>query len=626
MSNWAISDSRKAYNIENWGDGYFDICHNGNLSVAPGRNNIKIDIDKLSQQLTDSGLTFPILIRFLDIIHSHIDRIESAFAAAMTKHNYSANHKIIYPIKVNQQQDVIEEVISHGKDRVGLEAGSKPELLAVLAKSLPGSTVICNGYKDEEYVRLALLGQQIGLKVFIVIEKTSEIELISRVVQQLNITPLLGIRARLASAGSGNWQNSGGEDSKFGLTTSQIVKAIERLSQLNLSQSLQLLHFHIGSQITDLSHIKSGACEIARYFQQISLLNINISVIDVGGGLGVDYEGSKSTSHCSTNYSIQQYAEAIVSPIASICAKEKLHCPDIICESGRAITAQHAIILSNIIDYDRQEIVDTQSVKSTHWIISKLKQMLLEPITDISTAFAETQELYLQIQGQFKTGGIDLKTKAGAEGLYRNYCHRILSTPRIRQLEPDIFNILSEKLADKLFCNLSIFQSMPDIWGIEQIFPIMPIHRLNQQPDRRAILMDITCDSDGQIKDYVDSTGLERFLPAHRFETGNRYVFGFFMVGAYQEILGDLHNLFGDTHSVNIKIEGDGFVIKNTRHGDTISDVLKTVHFHPKQVVESILSLFTEALPPESDIDATKIQSIIKNSLKEYTYLHPKQI
>ncbi len=625
MSNWTISDSRKTYNIEKWGDGYFDISENGNLSVTPGRNGVKIDINSLSKKLSESGLTFPILIRFLDIIHNRIDRIESAFSSAMNKYNYHAEHRIIYPIKVNQQQDVIDEVISHGKERVGLEAGSKPELLAVLAKSLPGSTVICNGYKDEEYIRLALLGQQIGLKVYIVIEKISEIPLINHVAKQTQITPLLGIRARLASAGSGNWQNSGGEDSKFGLTTAQILLALEQLSNLDLLSSLKLLHFHIGSQITDLNHIKTGATEIARYFQQISTLDVDIKVIDVGGGLGVDYEGSQSTGFCSTNYSIAEYAEAIISPITNICNSYKLQPPDIICESGRALTAQHAIILTNTVDFDRQEITNIESITDSHELILQLKQALLAPIHNIETAFTNTQKLYKQIQDLFKTGKLTLKIKADAETLYRNYCRKILETKEIRKDAPNIFNKLSEKLADKLFCNLSIFQSMPDIWGIEQIFPIMPIHKLDEKPDKRAVLLDITCDSDGQIKKYVDAAGLEKSLPVHHFNHGDRYIIGFFMVGAYQEILGDLHNLFGDTHSINVKLENDSFIIKNTRRGDTITDVLRTVNFQPDQILDAVLQLFNNHKPNNnSHIDSETIASLIKTSLNEYTYLHPK--
>ncbi len=619
MSNWSTSDSRRIYNIEKWGDGYFDICNNGNLITTPKRNGVAIDIDKVSQQLIDSGLTFPILIRFLDIIHDRIDRIESAFAAAMTKYNYDATHKIVYPIKVNQQQDVIDEIISHGKNRVGLEAGSKPELIAVLSKSLPGSTIICNGYKDEEYVRLALLGQQIGLKVYIVIEKTSEISLIDRIARQVNVKPLLGIRARLASAGSGNWQNSGGEDSKFGLTAKQILNSIEDLRELGLTSSLQLLHFHIGSQITDIVHIKESAQEIARYYQQVSSLGAKIDAIDVGGGLGVDYEGQHATTPCSINYTIEEYTDAIINPIASICSDSDLPFPDIICESGRALTAQHAIVLTNVIDHDHHDEILSESVSNSHEILLELKQTLSEEITKVDTAFSIAQDVYTRVQNLFKTGEISLKSKANAEGLYRHFCSKILNTPKIQQTHPEIFNLLSKKLADKLFCNLSIFQSMPDIWGIEQIFPIMPIHKLDKKPDKRAILLDITCDSDGQISEYVDALGLERSLPVHKYSRGERYIFGFFMVGAYQEILGDLHNLFGDTHSVNIRLDGDSFVIKNIRKGDTISEVLKTVNFQKQQIIDSIVKLATNAkIKPET------IASIIKSSLEEYTYLHPK--
>lgn len=625
MQNWSIKDSRNTYNIEKWGDGYFDICDKGNLCITPQRNGIKIDANELSRQLIDSGLTFPILIRFLDIIQNRIDRIESAFSTAMTKHDFNANHKIIYPIKVNQQQDVVDEVISQGYGRIGLEAGSKPELIAVLAKSPPDSTVICNGYKDEEYLRLALLGQQMGLKVYIVIEKISEIPLIERTAKQLNIQPLLGIRARLASAGSGNWQNSGGEDSKFGLTSNQILDALKQLSSLKLLPSLQLLHFHIGSQITDITHIKEGAKEIASYFQQISLHHTPIKVIDVGGGLGIDYEGSGSTTSCSINYSVDQYADAIISPIAAICRNYKLQPPDIICECGRAITAQHAVLLTNVIDHDRQDTTPPVPASTTHELITDIKQVLSRPITNVNAAYSNAQQLYIRTQELFKSGSISLKIKANAECLYHSYCNTILNTPNIQQNHPELFNKLTKKLADKLFCNLSIFQSMPDIWGIEQIFPIMPIHKLDKKPDSRAILLDITCDSDGQISEYVDSAGLENSLPVHTFSRGESYILGFFMVGAYQEILGDLHNLFGDTHSVNIKLNANGFVIQDIRKGDTIAEVLKTVNFQPQQVIDSVLQLSNSNTSSDSkSIHADEVKSIIKKSLAEYTYLHPK--
>ncbi len=625
MSNWSISDSRRTYNIEKWGDGYFDISTNGNLSVSPMRNGVKIDISKLSSELSESGLTFPILIRFLDIIHDRIDRINSAFDSAMKQHSYHADHSIIYPIKVNQQQDVIDEIISHGKERVGLEAGSKPELIAVLAKSLPGSTVICNGYKDEEYIRLAILGQQIGLKIFIVIEKLSEIQLIDKISKQTGARPLLGIRARLASAGSGNWQNSGGEDSKFGLTANQILTAIKQLSEQDLLSSLQLLHFHIGSQITDIKHIESGANEIARYYDQVRKLNVDINVIDVGGGLGVDYEGSCSTQYCSINYSIDEYASAIIAPIARICSEHSLPYPNIVCESGRALTAQHAIILSNIIDYDRQDVSFEPGIDDSHEIIAYIKCALGQIGSDATEAFAKAKEIYNKIQKLFTNGDISLSIKADAESLYRYYCRKILNIPNIQETSPDVFNQLSEKIADKLFCNLSIFQSMPDIWGIEQIFPIMPIHKLDKKPDSRAILLDITCDSDGQIKEYVDGAGIERSLPLHKYNYGDNYIVGFFMVGAYQEILGDLHNLFGDTHSVNIKLDANGYTIKNIRKGDTIADVLKTVHFQPEQIIDSISRLSRSTNQADGNKpNSQEICSTIKTSLNEYTYLHPK--
>lgn len=621
MNDWNINGSKKTYNIKNWGDGYFDINSAGNLCVIPNQKKTEIDLFKLTKELQESTLSFPILVRFLDIIQSRISRIETAFKTAMQEQEFSSEHMIAYPIKVNQQLDVIDEVISGADNKVGLEAGSKPELIAVLAKSKPGSLVICNGYKDAEYIKLALLGHQLGLKVYIVIEKLSEVALIARVSKENNATPLLGIRTRLAAAGSGNWQNSGGEDSKFGLNSSQVIEALSQLRNYDLLSSLKLLHFHLGSQIPNLSHIETGTHEIARYYQEIRGLGADIDAIDVGGGLGIDYDGSGSTSYCSINYSIEQYAIAIISPIAAICKKNNLPHPNIICESGRAITAQHAVLLTNVIDIDQPTPTDNVIIECSHPVIDELKRELKLSISDIDESLLIANAIYKKIQSLFKHSEINLKTKSAAEKLYYELCRKIMDASRSSNQHQDIFNKLSQKLADKLFCNLSIFQSMPDIWGIEQIFPIAPIHKLEQKPSRRAILQDITCDSDGQIKDYVDNNGIERSLPVHNFKHGEQYILGFFMVGAYQEILGDLHNLFGDTHSASIKLCGEGYKILNIKNGDTISDVLKTVNFSPNKITNGILELLNKL--PNEPFKAEDISKIISDALAEYTYLHP---
>ncbi len=621
MANWNIDNSKKTYNINNWGDGYFDINSIGNLCVIPSPKKTEIDIYELSQNLKRSNFSFPILLRFLDIIKDKINRIESAFKATMLDHSFYGKHMIAYPIKVNQQSDVIDEVISGTDNTVGLEAGSKPELIAVLAKSKPGALVICNGYKDAEYIKLALLGQKLGLKVYIVIEKLSEVALVARVSDENNITPLLGIRTRLATVGSGNWQNSGGENSKFGLNSPQVLEAISQLRGHNLLSSLKLLHFHLGSQIPNLSHIKTGASEIARYFQEFIDLGAEIDTIDVGGGLGIDYEGSKSTNYCSINYSVEQYANAIISPIATTCKKNNLPHPNIICESGRAITAQHAVLITNAIDIDQPAIRNNTFLDCNHSIIDEIKRELKLSISDIDESFLIANTTYKKIQSLFKQGKINLKIKSSAENLYHELCQKIMEAAKTSEQHQHIFNELSQKLADKLFCNLSIFQSMPDIWGIEQIFPIAPIHKLEQKPAYRAIIQDITCDSDGQITDYVDSNGIERSLPVHEFKHGDQYYLGFFMVGAYQEILGDLHNLFGDTHSASIKLCDNGYNILDIKNGDSISDVLKTVNILPHEISSNILRLLDNQ--SNESINTKDINKIISNALAEYTYLHP---
>src|SRR5690606_17438845 len=510
------------------------------------------------------GLSLPVLVRFSDILHDRVNRLCDAFNQAARQQDYQGRYTVVYPIKVNQQRRVVEEIIKaspameHGQ--VGLEAGSKPELMAVLALSeRPGSTIVCNGYKDREYIRLALIGQKLGHNVYIVIEKLTELNLILEEAQRLDVRPLVGVRARLASIGKGNWQNTGGEKSKFGLSSTQVLAVVQRLRDANALDCLRLLHFHLGSQIANIRDIQRGLGECARFYGQLRQLGAPVDVVDVGGGLGVDYEGTRSRSACSANYSLDEYAYHVVHAIKEECARNNLPHPALITESGRALTAHHAVLITDVIDVEQIEeqplsapSETAPSVIKNLWgdyqalLDSRNGRALLEIYHDAAYSLSEAQEL-------FAHGVLNLEQRAQAEQLYQAVCLRIRAglNPDNRA-QREVIDELNEKLADKFFVNFSLFQSLPDIWGIDQIFPILPLENLDQPPTRRAVLQDITCDSDGRVDLYVDEQGVETTLPLPPYSADRPYLLCFFMTGAYQEILGDMHNLFGDTNSIDV--------------------------------------------------------------------------
>jgi arginine decarboxylase len=624
--NWNITRSRELYNIAHWSNAYFDINAQGHVVAYPKGNSDgpAVDLYALGRQLNEAGLALPVLVRFVDILHHRIDMLCDAFARAMQTENYQASYTAVYPIKVNQQSHVVKEILAAGGTRVGLEAGSKPELLTVLALASPGATIICNGYKDREFIRLALIGQQLGLHTYIVIEKSSELPLIIEEARAMNITPELGVRVRLASIGSGKWQNTGGEKGKFGLSSAQILQVIEHLQKADMLQNLKLMHFHMGSQIANIRDVHAALREAARYYAQIYALGASLQILDVGGGLGVDYEGTHSRSFCSLNYSVQEYANNVVHTFAELCKECDLPFPHIITESGRAMTAHHAVLLTNITDVEDApglHIPEPPAADEPR-IIQDLWEGLanLGPHSAVE-AYHDATYWLSEVHAQFTHGVLDLPQRARAEQLYfatcqgvRNLLHAGSRTHR------EILDDLNEKLADKYFINLSLFQSIPDAWAIEQVFPIVPLQRLYERPDRRAVLQDLTCDSDGRIDSYVDAEGLETSLPVHSLKADEVYMVGIFLVGAYQEILGDMHNLFGDTHAVNVMVQADGsYCLSEAEQGDTVEDMLRYVHFDPDNLRQRYRARLQECALSEILQDAYLAE--LENGLQGYTYL-----
>lgn len=602
--HWTIDKARQLYAVPQWGDGYFSINSQGHVSVKPSQDGpVQIDLYDVARELQGKGLHYPVLLRFPDILRDRIRRLQHAFDSARAAHGYLGAYTPVYPIKVNQQGNVVDGIIS--AEHIGLEAGSKPELLAVLGLSKPGGIVICNGYKDRFYIRAALLGQFLGLKVHIVIEKPSELDLIIEEATKLGVKPNLGVRVRLSTLGAGKWQNSGGEKSKFGLHPSEILHLLQQLQELAWLDCLQLMHFHMGSQIANIHDIKLALKEAAQFFVQLHQAGAPIGVIDVGGGLGVDYDGSGSRRDCSMNYGLEEYAHNIVRGFAQICSAHGLPQPDIITESGRAITAHHAVLITNVTDTERLPGVETAPAAA---------------LGNVAESYHNAQFDISHARAQFVHGDLSLADLAQAERHYAGLCAQVLRQLNLENRHHrEIAEDLEEKLADKVFCNFSLFQSLPDIWGIDQIFPIMPIHRLLEQPTRRAILQDLTCDSDGRIDHYVDSQNIAHTLALHDIDLNQPYLLGFFMVGAYQEILGDMHNLFGDTHSINIELTADGYRFGDFMLGENVSELLDYVHINTERLTAAYQQkLQNSGLPPASQqLYAAELAA----GLTAYTYL-----
>lgn len=617
-----IAANRRLYGIDRWGDGYFDINEHGHVAVLPAAG-VHFDLYRLVEMSRQAGLTLPVLFRFGGILKSRLDRLCGAFEQAVASHGYPGRYRAVYPIKVNQQRSVVSTLVDHGAARFGLEAGSKPELMAVLGVSPRGGLIVCNGYKDAEYIQLALVGQTLGHEIYIVIEKLSELDRVMEIAGEMGVEPRLGLRLRLASLGTGKWRESGGEKSKFGLTAGQLITAADKLGRAGRGHWARLLHVHLGSQIPNLREIRGGVSEAARVLAALRELGLAMDHMDVGGGLGIDYEGTRSRSTCSINYTVEEYADTIVETLGAVCAEAGTEPPHILSESGRAMTAQHAVLVTNVIDVDRfgareapaAEAGESRELRGLRAQRDEFQQRSADEV------YRETMQRMEEIQAGFAEGRLDLATRARAEALGRHIMReardRLESSGRAREL----LDHLKAVCADKLFVNLSIFQSLPDIWAIDQLFPIMPIHRLDQAPERRAILQDLTCDSDGRVDQYVDGEGVEHSLPVH--DPGeDEYLLGFFLVGAYQEILGDLHNLFGDTDSVDVLTDREGGpVLGPPRKGDTAEALLAYVHFAPDELRAAYANKVSAA--PLSRERRSEYLRLLADGLSGYTYLEP---
>ena len=624
MANWTIQQAQNCYNITHWGEGYFGINEAGHASVYPRRDPAcAIDLDTLARELSGHGLSLPVLLRFNNILHERVDTLTRAFDQAMAEEGYAGDYTAVYPIKVNQQRSVVEEIVQYGGERVGLEAGSKPELMAVLALVAPGGTIICNGYKDREYIRLALIGRALGHQIYIVVEKLSELEMVLQESAELGIAPLLGVRLRLASIGVGKWQNSGGEKSKFGLSAAQLLAAVERLRGAGQLSQLKLMHVHLGSQLANIRDIQRGVREVGRFYSELRALGVPLEIVDLGGGLGIDYEGTRSRSACSMNYSISEYANNIVHTLREVCSEHELPHPQLMTESGRALTAHHAVLVTNVLDVERVpdggagEAPQEEAPSILHDMWEGLQNGANYPALEL---YHDAVNWLSQAQAMYLHGVIDLQQRARAEQLYYALCHTLVARlqPGVRA-HREALDELQEKLADKLFCNFSLFQSLPDVWGIKQVFPIMPLQRLNEEPTRRAVVEDLTCDSDGRVDLYVDSEGVNSTLRAHEMVAQSTYLIGFFLVGAYQEILGDMHNLFGDTDSVNVVLEpGGGYRLEHAERGDSVDDLLRYVHFDTPMLVERYRQKLAQSGLPEATREAYLAQLLA--GIEGYTY------
>ena len=611
MKKWTIEDSKELYNINGWGINYFSVNEKGNVYVTP-----------------------PVLLRFPDILDNRIEKTASCFSKAAKEYDYKGENFVIYPIKVNQMQPVVEEIISHGKKfNLGLEAGSKPELHAVIAVQCQSdSLIICNGYKDQSYIELALLAQKMGKRIFIVVEKLNELETIARAAKKLNVKPNLGIRIKLASSGSGKWEESGGDASKFGLTSSELLDALEMLDKKGMRDCLRLIHFHIGSQITKIRRIQAALREASQFYIQLHKMGYNVDFVDCGGGLGVDYDGTRSpSSESSVNYSIQEYVNDCIYTFVDASNKNGIQHPNLITESGRSLSAHHSVLVIDVLETASlpEMSEDFEPAENAHQLVKDLYEIWdnLNPRTMLED-WHDAEQIREEALDLFNHGIIDLKTRAEVESMYWSVTHEINSLTKNMKHVPEELRRLDKLLADKYFCNFSLFQSLPDSWAIDQLFPIVPIQRLNERPTRSATLQDITCDSDGKIANFVTNRHVSHILPVHALRRNEPYYLGVFLVGAYQEILGDMHNLFGDTNAVHISVKDGSYHIDQIIDGETVEEVLAYVQYNPRKLVRQLEIWVTKSVKQGkiSLEEGKEFLSNYRSGLYGYTYLERLEI
>jgi arginine decarboxylase len=622
---WHPQHARALYNIPQWSEGYVDVNDAGHLAVQPFKSGPVVDLAELAAALQKEGLDLPVLVRFTDILRDRVDALTGAFAQVIAEYGYGGHYTGVYPIKVNQQKSVVEAIIDHGGERVGIEAGSKPELAAVLGLARPGSIIVCNGYKDRAYIRRALIGQKIGHRVYIVVEKLSELPLVIEESKNLDVVPLVGLRVRLANMSESTQQNTGGEKSKFGLTTPQILTALKLMRDAGLGDAVRMIHFHLGSQVANVQDIARGMREAARFYVELRRLGAPIDMVDVGGGLGVDYEGTRSRSHCSMNYGLRDYARSIVRTLQQVCAEAGEPEPNLISESGRALTAHHAVLIANVID---SEVIGHAALAAPPAEAAAVLHELHDALTEIAArgpleTLHEADGLLAEAHAQYAEGKLSLPDRAAAEqfthAIARAAIPLLDATVRAHR---EALERLRERLSAKYFCNFSVFQSVPDAWAIDQVFPILPIHRLDECPSERVRLCDLTCDSDGRLDTYVDREGLTSTLALHPLKDDEPYLLGFFMVGAYQEILGDMHNLFGDTNAVNVVLDArapSGWRLDEPEYGDRTDELLRYVHLAPEELTQAYRKKFAASGLPTATRNALLAE--LEAGLSGYTYL-----
>ena len=629
MRKWRVEDSAELYNIGGWGRQYFSVNEKGNMIVCPKPGVAPVDIREVLDELQLKDITAPVLLRFPDILDNRVEKISNCFAKAATDYDYKGQNYVVYPIKVNQMRPVVEEIVSHGKKfNIGLEAGSKPELHAVLATNIDeNALIICNGYKDEDYIELALLAHKMGRRIILVVEKLNELKLILSISRRLKITPKVGIRIKLANSGSGKWEESGGDQSKFGLDSSELLQAIEFFRKNEIMDWLKLIHFHIGSQITKIRRIKTALREAMQFYVQLAHLGFAVEYVDIGGGLGVDYDGTRSSaSESSMNYSLQEYANDAIYSIVDACEKNDLPQPNIITESGRSLAAHHSVLIIEVLeatslprwrDNDELNGDEHELVKELYEIWDKINQQnLFESWHDAMQCREEALDL-------FSMGMLDLRNRALAEKLFWEIAREVAAVTSTMKHPPEELRKVAKMLPDKYYCNFSLFQSLTDSWAIDQVFPIVPISRLDEKPTRRCTIQDMTCDSDGKITTFISPQGVMAALPVHTLRPGEPYYLGVFLVGAYQEILGDMHNLFGDTNAVHISCYKDHYEIDKVIDGETVAEVLDYVQYDAKRLVRNVETWVTKAMK-EGKITPEEGREFLSNyrsGLYGYTYL-----
>lgn len=625
---WTVKDSLELYNVAGWGRDFFTINEAGHIEVTPaGQGSARIDLKELVDDLRSRGCNLPLLIRFSDILRTRVEQLCGAFQTAIAENDYKGVYRGVYPIKVNQQRHVVEELVEYGRPfNLGIEAGSKPELLVALAlQDNPEALILCNGYKDKAYIETALLAQKLGRKVIIVMDRMGELDTILAAARDLDIRPVIGVRARLSTKGAGKWVESTGDRSKFGLTAGEMVSAVERLRGIDMLDCLQLLHFHIGSQITAIRAIKDALREASRIFVELAMLGAPMRYLDCGGGLGVDYDGSQTNFHSSVNYTLQEYAADIVTQVAEACNAKGVAHPDIVTESGRALTAHHSVLVFNVLDSNQMLLGQTPEplAKDEH----RVTQQLYETFESVSRKnFQEAYHDALQLKEEavvaFNLGFLDLKARARVEQLFYAVIEKILKIMRELPYVPDELENMEKQLTDTFYCNFSLFQSLPDHWAVRQLFPTLPIDKLNKQPTRRAVLADLTCDSDGKMDEFIDLRDVKHYLELHQ-PNGDPYFVATFLVGAYQEILGDLHNLFGDTDAVHVKLDDEGYRVEHVVEGDSVTEVLSYVQYSKDDLIARVRRAMEAALREKrlTVAESGRLMRRYEEALDGYTYL-----